>query len=86
MNSSSVYCPYCFKRKPKEGLGNLIETCSCSPDKGEESFTLTRDKIRDIVNLAIEEARDAWHWGEGMDLPVLWLRIDRDILGIRKSE
>lgn len=48
---------------------------------GQEQYTITADQLAAIVRLTIEECRSSWHWGEGVDLPVLGLRIDRLLNG-----
>lgn len=46
----------------------------------DEHYLISREQLKQIVKLTIEEAHSSWSWDEGMDIPVLWLRIDRDVL------
>jgi hypothetical protein len=38
---------------------------------------MTAEQLAEVVKLVIKECRDSWHWNEGVDLPVLGIRIDR---------
>lgn len=49
-------------------------------------YLLLRSEVKQIVEEVINEAKDAWSWGEGMDIEVLWLRLDRDILQTSVTE
>lgn len=51
----------------------------------EFTYSLTHEQIKKIVQLTINEARSSWNYGEGMDMPVLWIRINRDVLGITET-
>lgn len=45
---------------------------------------ITLSDIDKIVKTVIDEVKDAWNWGEGIDMPVLWLRVDK-VLGIKRD-
>lgn len=47
----------------------------------KDSYSLTADQLVTVVNLIIDDCRSSWSYGEGVDLPVLGLRIDRLIEG-----
>jgi hypothetical protein len=42
-----------------------------------EQYTLTREQLAAVVKLTIDECRSSWHYDEGVDMPVLGIRIDR---------
>lgn len=41
------------------------------------AYLLHTDQIKKIVKLTVDEAFDAVHWDERMDIEVLWIRIKR---------
>jgi hypothetical protein len=43
----------------------------------QAQYTMTAEQLAEVVKLTIKECRDSWHWNEGVDLPVLGIRIDR---------
>jgi hypothetical protein len=52
----------------------------------DQQYLLLRSEVKQIIQEVINEAQDAWSWGEGIDIEVLWLRLDRDILQTNVTE
>lgn len=42
-----------------------------------DEITLTKDQLKNIVNITIDACWDAARWGEGIDSGVMWLHIKR---------
>lgn len=45
----------------------------------EGTYTLTNEDIEKLVKMGIGETHSAHRWGEGVDYPVLWLRIQQEL-------
>lgn len=58
-----------------------LSMCQCdTPGWEPEGRYIDAETLDEIIKLAAEAARDANHWGEGLDIPVLRLKIDRLLL------
>lgn len=77
---SIMICPRCKKISHNEN-DFVNKYCGACHDWVGSEFTVTGEVIDQIIKLTIDEAQSSWGWGESMDIPVLWLRVEKLLRG-----
>ena len=52
----------------------------------QDQYFLTAEQLEAIVKLTVDECSFSWSWGEGIDLPVLGIRIDQLVLNSKEED